>query len=139
MMRKSNRASPTSRAALLLLSGVALLVCHGLTCLALAGGRLLHPDDAQAEPLEASRIRALLLLHASAYPAGPDRPSGSSLRVIGSRRAIAGIASRPPLLCHEPSSWGWLLLGQDAVAVTGIAVLVPPAKRPRGGRLSLRV
>jgi hypothetical protein len=28
MMRKSNRASLTSRAALLLLQGVALLVCH---------------------------------------------------------------------------------------------------------------
>jgi hypothetical protein len=44
------------------------LLCHGLTCLAVAGGRLLHPGDAQVEPLEASRIRALLLLHASAYP-----------------------------------------------------------------------
>ena len=49
---------------------------HGLTCLAVAGGRLLHPGDAHAEPLEAIRIRALLLLHASGYPSGPDRSSG---------------------------------------------------------------
>jgi hypothetical protein len=51
-------------------------LCHGLTCLAVAGGRLLHPGNAQAEPLKASRIRALLLLDASAYPSGPDRSSG---------------------------------------------------------------
>jgi hypothetical protein len=53
-----------------------LCLCHGLTCLAVAGGRLLHPGDAQAKPLEAIRIRALLLLHAAGYPSGRDRSSG---------------------------------------------------------------
>jgi len=53
----------------------ALSQSHGLTCLAVERRRVLHPDDAQAQPLEAIRIRALLLLHASAYPSGPDRSS----------------------------------------------------------------
>jgi hypothetical protein len=70
-------------------------------CLVVAGGRLLHPDDAQAEPPKTVRIRALLLLHASADPRARIDRSGSAIRVTGSRRAIAGVASCPPLLCHS--------------------------------------
>ena len=98
-MRKPDRTEFPAVAALLLSSDLRLLVCHGLTCLAVAGGRLLYPGDAQVEPLEASRIR-VLLLHASTYPSARIDRRGSAIRVIGSRRAIAGIASRPPLLCH---------------------------------------
>jgi len=58
-------------------------LCHGLTCLAVAGGRLLHPGDAQVEPLEAIRISALLLLHASGYPSARIDRRGSAIRVIG--------------------------------------------------------
>ena len=57
----------------------ALANCHGLTCLAAAGGWLLHPGDAQAEPLAASWIRALLLLEASAYPRARIDRRGSAI------------------------------------------------------------
>ena len=39
---------------------------------------------------------------------------GSAIRTIGSRRAIAGIASRPPLLCHRGRGHVALLLSSDA-------------------------
>ena len=61
-MRKPDRTEFPAVTALLLSSDLRLLVCHGLTCLAVAGGRLLYPGDAQVEPLEASRIRVLLLI-----------------------------------------------------------------------------
>ena len=41
---------------------------------------------------------------------------GSATRVIGSRRAIAGFASCPPFLCHEPRSGSWRILPLEAVA-----------------------
>jgi len=72
-----------------------------------AGGRLLHPGDAQAEPLEASRIRALLLLHATAYPSGPDRSSGLGYprdRFAESNRRLCELPAIP-----LPRAEEWLL------------------------------
>jgi hypothetical protein len=38
--------------------------------------------------------------------------------------SVAPVAGGAPVLCHGPSSCGWLLLGEDAVVPDGIAV--PP-------------
>jgi hypothetical protein len=73
--RPGRRVAPSSKG-IVTSAATARALCHGTTCLAVAGGRLLHPGDAQVDPLEASRIRALSLLHASAYPSGPGRSSG---------------------------------------------------------------
>jgi hypothetical protein len=68
-MRKTNGATRTAAGALLLFCGLRLLVRHGLSCLAAAAGRLLHPGDALAELPEAGGIRrAIALLYASADP-----------------------------------------------------------------------
>jgi hypothetical protein len=74
-----------------------LLVGHGLTCLAVAGGRLLHPGDAPAEPLKAIRIRAPLLLHGSAYRSGPDR-------LLGLRHPPERFAERNHRPCELPAT-----------------------------------
>jgi hypothetical protein len=96
------------------------------------GGRLLHPGDAQAEPLEAIRIRALLLLHASAYSSGPDRSSR-----LGDPRAVRGEqspalrASRHSFATGRGVAAGCCLL-RDAVVVIGSVVLVPPPNARAG-------
>jgi hypothetical protein len=54
--------------------------CHGLSCLAAAGGRLLQSADAQAEPRPAASA-ALLLLCGIGLISGPERSSG-----LGHRR-----------------------------------------------------
>jgi hypothetical protein len=50
----------------------ASLQCHGLSCLATAGGRLLQSGDAQAGPLKAGGIRlAIALSLRVGRPLGP--------------------------------------------------------------------
>ena len=64
----------------------ARLVRHGLSCPAAAGGRLLQPDDAQAESLEAGGIRRAIASRRRRprRPARSDRPA-VAVRVIGMR------------------------------------------------------
>jgi len=133
---RSTRARPGlgATAFVLVPARIALSQSHVLTCLAVARGRLLHPGDAQAEPLEAIRIRALSLLHASAYPSRPDRSSGSTIRVSDSRRAITDIASCPSLLFHGRSREVALLLPRGAVvraAATASRARKWPVATPR--------
>ena len=71
--------------------------------------------DADAEQLEGSRIRALVLLHTSVYPGGRIDRRDSAIRMSGSRRAITCIASRSPLLRHARARGGWLLLTRGAI------------------------
>jgi len=61
-------------------------LCHGLGCLAAAGGRLLQPGDAQAGSVVPTATAALLLLYGIGQSLGPrsDRP-GSAVRVIAMR------------------------------------------------------
>ena len=131
---RSTRARPGlgATAFVLVPARIALSQSHVLTCLAVARGRLLHPGDAQAEPLEAIRIRALSLLHASAYPSRPDRSSGSTIRVSDSRRAITDIASCPSLLFHGRSREVALLLPRGAVVRAAAT-----ASRARNGQSPL--
>ena len=56
-IRKPDRTKLPAVAALLLSSDLRLFVRHGLSCLAAASGRLLHPGDAGAELLKAGGIR----------------------------------------------------------------------------------
>ena len=64
----------------------ALLVCHGLSRLAAAGGRLLQPGDAQAGPVGAGGNRRAIasLLHRPVSRPRSDRP-GLAVRVIAMR------------------------------------------------------
>ena len=65
---------------------VSLCLCHGLSCLDAAAGRLLQPGDAQAEPLEAGGARRAVasMGHRPTTSARSDRPA-STVRVIGMR------------------------------------------------------
>ena len=63
----------------------ASLQCHGLSCLAAMGGRLLHPGDAQAELLKAGGIRRAIASLRVGRPLPPGsiveaRPSASFVR-----------------------------------------------------------
>jgi len=85
-MRKPNTARVTSDAAPLLSYGIGPLVCHGFSCLAAAGGRLLRPGDAPVGSVVPAVTAALLLLYCIGWSLGPgsDRP-GSAVRVITMR------------------------------------------------------
>jgi hypothetical protein len=79
-----------------------LALCHGFSCLAAAGGRLLRPGDAQAGSVVPAATSALLLLYGIGRSFGPrsDRP-GSTVRVIAMREEQWPASwSRSPLLCH---------------------------------------
>jgi hypothetical protein len=52
-------------------------LCHGLGCLAAAGGRLLQPGDPQTEPLEASGIRRSIAPLRAGRPLGPGSSVGA--------------------------------------------------------------
>ena len=79
-----------------------LALCHGLSRLAAAGGRLVQPGDAQAEPLEAGASAALLLPHGVGRPpAGSDRPLSAD-RAIGMR----GRGSRSGRQPHDRIRFG---------------------------------
>lgn len=65
--------------------------CHGLSWLDAAGGRLLQPGDAQAEPLEAGGVRRAIasMQHRPTTSARSDRPKSTD-RVIGMRGKECG-------------------------------------------------
>ncbi len=73
-----------------------LAQCHGLSCLDAAGGRLLQPGDAQAEPLEAGGARRAIasMRHRPTTSARSDRPASTD-RVIGMRGTRSCHASDP--------------------------------------------
>ena len=77
------------------IAGAGRALRHGLSRLAAAGGRLLQPGDAQAEPLEAGAAAALLLPHGVGRPpAGSDRPSRPTARLECAERDHAAADSR---------------------------------------------
>jgi len=47
-------------------------LCHGLSCLAAAGGRLLQPGDAQAEPVAAGGVRGAIAFLRQRPPPLPE-------------------------------------------------------------------
>ena len=67
----ADRRELTSDTALLLSSIVWLLLRHRLSCLAVAGGRLLQPGDAQAELVKASGTRRAIASLRVGRPLGP--------------------------------------------------------------------
>ena len=68
-------------------------LCHGFSCLAAAGGRLLRPGDAQAGSVVPAASAALLLLYGIGRSLAPQERSSGLDRPgdRNARRAIAGI------------------------------------------------
>ena len=97
----SRRARPgrATAASALAAPSASLCLCHGLSCLDAAGGRLVQPGDAQAEPLEAGGARRAIasMRHRPTTSARSDRPASTD-RVIGmrgTRSCPAGIRTSP--------------------------------------------
>ena len=97
--------------------------CHGLSCLAAAGGRLLHPGDAGAELLEAGGIRratasvrvGLPLGLGSSVGLGRPRDRFAWMGVASRQRPSPGLARLLPQLGP-----GW---ARDAFRVKAIALI----------------
>ena len=96
----------------------ALAQCHGLSCLDAAGGRLLQPGDAEAEPLEADGARRATasMRHRPTTSARSDRLA-STVRVIGLRGN------------HRPGHGESVVLGHDRCDDSG--AVVPAIPMPR--------
>ena len=83
---KRARAGRGTTASALQAAPASLCLCHGGSRPAEAGGRLLHPGEAQAAPLEASGIRRTIPFPmASADPFGRSDSPASADRVIATR------------------------------------------------------
>ena len=107
-------------------------LCHGPSRLGAAGGQLLRPGDAQAEPLEAGGIRGAIasMEHRPALAVRSDR-AASAVRVIGLR----GIRSRRDHGCGDRFD-GRLAAGPAAASATfqspGIKLRTWPASLRAG-------
>ena len=130
-----------------------LLQRHGLSCLAAAGGRLLQPGDAEAEPLEAGAVRRAIASRRLCSPPaerssrlGRPRCRVARNAIVSQQRAGSAFALEPRptrRFCFHVSIAGGHPSGGIAPrrsATVGIATTAPSccgehvsARRPSGG------
>ena len=108
----------------------ALLQCHGLTCPG-GGGTAASPRRCTSRAARGHPHPRAIASPRVGLPLGPDRSSGLGHPRDRSRRAIAGIASRPPLLCHARAIGAWLLLQHGAIVCPRARVLAGSRERAR--------
>jgi hypothetical protein len=98
------RPCPGTIASTTAASSCRLCLCHGFSCLAAAGGRLLRPGDAQAGSVVPAEPPHYCSLRHRPVPRSPERSSGLDRpRDRNPRRAMPASWSRSPLLCHGGS------------------------------------